>query len=56
MEIKTIGSSSSGNCYRLKSNDKTLILECGIPVSKIKQSLNFSVSSASGCLVSHGHL
>lgn len=57
LTVKTISSSSKGNCYKLTSGTGDFILlECGVPITTIKKALNFKVSSAVGCLVSHGHL
>lgn len=56
MEVKTIASSSSGNCYIIVSGESFLLVECGISIKKIKKAVGFSISSAVGCLVSHGHL
>lgn len=53
--IKTLGSSSAGNAYRLFSGGRALLLECGLPWKKIKQGLNFEMSDLDGCLVSHAH-
>lgn len=53
--IKTLGSASTGNCYRLKSGGRSLLLECGLPWKKIKEGLNFETSDLDGCLVTHSH-
>lgn len=53
--IQTLGSSSSGNCYRLKSGGRSLLLECGLPWKKIRECLNFETSDLDGCLVTHSH-
>nr|WP_312577709.1 MBL fold metallo-hydrolase [Sedimentibacter sp.] len=56
MKIICLGSSSSGNCYLLKSNGgETLMLECGIDFREVKKSLNFDISNISGCLITHEH-
>jgi phosphoribosyl 1,2-cyclic phosphodiesterase len=55
MEIKILASSSSGNCYFVRDGISSLLLECGISFSVIKQGLGFSVSKLSGCLVTHEH-
>lgn len=54
-EIKTIASGSSGNSYLLKTDGETLILECGVPIPKIVEALNFNLVNVAGCLVSHEH-
>lgn len=55
MEIKILASSSNGNCYFVSDGISSLLLECGIRFSSIKQGLGFSVSNLSGCLVTHEH-
>lgn len=55
MEIKILASSSSGNCYFVRDGISSLLLECGISFSVIKNGLGFSVSKLSGCLVTHEH-
>ncbi len=55
MELKTIASGSSGNCYLLKTNTGSLLVEAGIPVNRIKRALGFDFSSIQGCLVTHEH-
>jgi len=56
MDIQVIGSGSTGNCYVLKSETESLMLECGIPFKKIQQNLDFRLSEVQGCLISHQHL
>lgn len=53
--LKCLGSSSSGNCYIIDTGDEALILECGLPLSQIKKSLNWKLSKVVGCLISHKH-
>lgn len=55
MDIRTIGSSSSGNCHVITSDDSSLIIDAGIHIKRVRESTGFSVSSVSGCLVSHAH-
>lgn len=50
-----LASSSGGNCYRLSDGQTSLLLECGIPIKKIKEGLDFKLSEIDGCLVSHSH-
>lgn len=57
MKLKCLGSSSAGNCYLLTSNSgETLILDCGIPIKKIKKGLNWNVKDVVGVLCTHRHL
>lgn len=53
--IKTLASSSSGNCFILSDNTTTILLECGIPFKKIQQGVGFNLSGVSGVLVTHSH-
>lgn len=55
LTIKSIASSSLGNCYTVDDGKTKLLIECGIPVKKIRQALDFNMSGVSGCLVSHFH-
>ena len=53
--VETLGSSSRGNCYRLLSGGRSLLLECGLPWTQIRRALNFKTTDLDGCLVSHHH-
>jgi phosphoribosyl 1,2-cyclic phosphodiesterase len=56
MNFKSLASSSKGNCYLVESGGVApLLLECGIPVRRIREGLNFGLSGLAGCLVSHEH-
>lgn len=54
MNIQTLASGSSGNCYKIDDGKSAILLECGIPFSKIKQKLNFNMN-IDGCLITHEH-
>ncbi|SFW16613.1 Phosphoribosyl 1,2-cyclic phosphodiesterase [Chitinophaga sancti] len=55
MELIVLGSNSAGNGYLLRaSNGDTLLIECGVPMKRIKEALNFDLSRVS-CIVSHCH-
>lgn len=51
MNINVFASSSAGNSYQVGN----LLIEAGVPIKKIKQSLNYKLSSILGCLISHCH-
>jgi len=53
--VQTLGSSSKGNAYRLRSGSRSLLLECGLPWKEIRRKLNFETSELDGCLVTHAH-
>lgn len=56
MEMRVLGSGSSGNSYLLSSANQVLILEAGISISEVKKALNFDLSKVVGVCVSHAHL
>lgn len=57
LELKVIGSSSSGNCYLIRTPEskEVLIIECGVRYKQIEQALDFDLKNVVGCLVSHEH-
>lgn len=55
MVLEVLGSSSKGNCYLLKGESETLILEAGVNIKEIKKALNFDFRNVKGCLVTHEH-
>ena len=50
-----LASSSEGNCYALNSGGSVLLLEAGIPVSKLRKKLPVGLSHVVACLVTHEH-
>jgi phosphoribosyl 1,2-cyclic phosphodiesterase len=56
MDIKTLASSSTGNCYFVSDRGETLMIECGIAIDKIKSGCNYRLSGFTGCLLSHAHM
>jgi len=56
LDIKSIASGSSGNFYIVEDGGEKLLIECGISINKIKQSLEFKLTDTIGCLVTHSHL
>ena len=56
MEIRTIASSSEGNCYFVSDGVTSLLLEAGIPFKKIQQAMDFKLSGISGVLITHSHM
>lgn len=55
MKIQVIGSGSSGNCFRIDDGQTALLLECGLPIRKIKEGCRYDFSGIAGCLVTHEH-
>lgn len=52
MELKTIMSSSKGNCYVITDEGRSLIIEAGVSAKKMN-GIDFSI--VDGCLISHEH-
>lgn len=55
MQLKIVGTGSSGNCYILENEKEALIIELGLNFSKIKEVLNFDLSKVVGAIISHCH-
>lgn len=55
MNLKVLGSSSSGNCYLLQTETDTLILDCGVKFKDIQIALDFDLSKVKGALITHEH-
>ena len=55
MQLKCIGSSSSGNGYLFISKNETLLVECGIRFSEVKKVLDFDIGNIVGAICSHLH-
>jgi len=55
MNLKVIGTGSSGNCYLLYNKEEVLLIECGVSFKKVKEGFNFDFSKVMGCLVTHEH-
>jgi len=55
MNILTLASGSSGNCYRVSDGKTPLLIECGIRFPEIRRKVGFKLSQIVGCLISHEH-
>lgn len=55
MELKVLGSSSSGNCYILDNGKEALILEAGVRFQEVKKALGYNLRKVVGCLITHRH-
>jgi phosphoribosyl 1,2-cyclic phosphodiesterase len=55
MDIFTLASGSSGNCYRVSDGHTPLLIECGISFPEIRKGCGFKLSEIAGCLCSHEH-
>lgn len=55
IEITTLATGSTGNCYRVSDGSTALLLEVGISFKAIQKRLNFKTSEIQGVLVTHEH-
>ncbi len=55
MILEVLGSSSAGNGYILQNDTEALLIECGVPFSRVKQAVGFKINKIAGCLISHEH-
>lgn len=56
LKFQCLGTGSKGNCYLLKTEKETLILDCGLPIKKIKEGINYNISNIAGVCVTHWHI
>lgn len=56
MNIQTIGSGSSGNCYLIKGSSTSLLIEAGISYKRMQKAVRFRTLQIKGVLVTHEHL
>ena len=56
MKVRCLGSGSKGNCYVLTHEGKHLILEAGIKVNEVLESINFELSNIIAVLITHEHM
>ncbi len=58
IQLLCLGSGSSGNCYYLKTEKCSLLIDAGIPVRPLKKKLReygFSLEEVSAVLITHDH-
>ncbi|GIN71169.1 MBL fold metallo-hydrolase [Bacillus sp. J14TS2] len=55
IEITTIATGSTGNCYHITDGVTSLLLEAGIRFRDIQRALNFKTTDIAGVLVTHEH-
>lgn len=55
IEIKPVGSGSSGNCYIIDDGRDQVILDAGINFKKVQAAMNFDFSRLRAVLISHDH-
>ncbi len=55
MEIKTLASGSTGNCYIISAGGNSIMIECGIPIKRIKERSGFTLHGVDAVVLSHEH-
>ncbi len=55
MKIKSIASSSKGCCYIIDNGTHQILIECGVPLSRIRAGNDFDFSRIVACFTSHQH-
>jgi phosphoribosyl 1,2-cyclic phosphodiesterase len=55
MQLKVLGSSSSGNGYVIQSETEALVIEAGVGLMTVKEALDFNVMKVQGCIITHEH-
>lgn len=55
MNLKVIGSSSSGNSYILENQSEALIIELGVAFDKVLKALDYNTQKVKCGLISHSH-
>lgn len=55
MKLHIIGSSSDGNGYVLEAESSALVIEAGVPLKAVKQTLGWNIAKAKGCIITHEH-
>lgn len=55
MEFRSYASSSAGNVYTVSDAETAILVECGLPHSKLRRLVGAEMDRLSACLVSHPH-
>ena len=53
--LSVIGTGSSGNGYILTCGKDKLIIECGMPLERVLERLDYDISGVCGVIVTHAH-
>jgi phosphoribosyl 1,2-cyclic phosphodiesterase len=54
-EIKILATGSKGNAYIIQDDDKSILIDPGIPIKELRKRSNFALSGLDFCLLSHEH-
>lgn len=52
MDLLAIASGSGGNCYIVNGE---IMIECGLPLARIRKGGGYKLSEIKACLISHEH-
>lgn len=55
MKLICLGSSSKGNCYILKDEFTSILIEAGVPFYEVSKALEFDLTRIKGLLLTHSH-
>lgn len=55
IDIKVVGSGSSGNCYIIDDGKTQLIIEAGVALKHVQVAMDFDFKRVAGVLISHEH-
>ncbi len=55
LKFTSIASGSNGNCYLATDGVTKIMIECGIPIDRIKKGCDFKIHEIAACFISHGH-
>ena len=55
ININAHASSSEGNLFLIDDGKTKIMIECGLPIKKIREKLEFKMHAISACLISHAH-
>lgn len=55
MVLKCLDSGSQGNCYILKGERESLVIECGVDFREVTKAVDWHLSEIAGCIVTHRH-
>ena len=56
IEIQTLATGSTGNCYYVTDGVTPILIECGISFKQIQKKLNFQTTDIAACLITHEHM
>lgn len=56
MDVTVIGSGSSGNSYFVESGSDSILLDAGLPISRIQSGSGYRLSDMAAALITHSHM